>query len=46
MGISKTPMLFPGEKKHALFSGFALLSEEEPCPLSLQKVFSILILTY
>jgi hypothetical protein len=46
IGISKTRSLFPSEEKLARFEGFALLFAEEPCPLSLQTVFSIPILAY
>jgi hypothetical protein len=37
--FKKTRKLFPGEKKFTQVSGFALLFEEEPCPLRLQMVF-------
>jgi hypothetical protein len=37
--FKKTRKLFPGEKKLTQVSGFALLFEEEPCPLRLQMVF-------
>jgi len=41
MVISKTLKAFTQREKACSVSGFALLLEEEPCPLCLQMVFSI-----
>jgi len=39
--FQKHAKLCPSLAKAFSVSGFALLLKEEPCPLSLQKVFSI-----
>jgi hypothetical protein len=42
----KNTQSFSQQGKACSVSGFALLLAEEPCPLSLQTVFSIPILAY
>jgi len=40
-GLFQKHASFSPARKICSVSGFALLLKEEPCPLSLQKVFSI-----